>query len=99
MPTVEEEPIASTLTGRLSRTARLSVRSGRRNRSPTVRLERQSGDRVGGAAGRAKAGRAATAISCDNGRRRAKHHAAAKPKAHARKNIRVPQPNKPMPEI
>ncbi len=87
MPTVEEEPIASTLTGRLSRTARLSVRSGRRNKSPTARLERQSGESAGGAVGSTKARAPATAISCATSRGRHTKHHGRKPKTHPRNDI------------
>jgi hypothetical protein len=50
-PTVDEEPIAKTLTTLLARTARLSAFNGRRNISPTRRFDRHSGDKVGGADG------------------------------------------------
>src|SRR5262245_14255184 len=43
--------MASTLTTLLARTARLSAFNGRRNISPTMRLDRHSGDKVGGADG------------------------------------------------
>src|SRR5262245_3348375 len=64
MPTVEDEPMASTFTARLARTARRRAGSGRRKASPGSRLDLQSGDRLGGEEGSASWITPAGASSC-----------------------------------
>ena len=86
-PTVEDEPMASTLKLRLARTARLKARSGLRKRSPAMRLLRQSGDSIGGAAGMTTAGRPASASSCGTAAIGAKAMAPAKAQGNTRKSI------------
>ena len=82
-PTVEDEPMASTLTSRLARAARLSARSGRRKRSPAMRLVLQSGDSTGGAAGSTNAGaRSKSQLLRRGGEWRKNHEARESPRKH-----------------
>src|SRR5204862_549665 len=94
-PTVEDEPMASTLTLRLPRTARLKARSGLRKRSPAMRLVLQSGDSAGGAAGKTTAGRPASASSCGTAAIGAKAMAHARAQGNTRISMKSPQPLPP----